>query len=89
MSDHYMQRLIPGTPVTGDTPDADPWFGRTYRTVEEVGYLASEIREEIDFDGVLTDANGDVHLTANGERVALVCMDGHHADSRLQVLDPR
>ena len=63
---HPMQRLIPSVPVTGETPDQDPDYGRSYRVVEQVAMLADEIQEEVWFDGILTSADGNVHLTAGG-----------------------
>lgn len=87
---HHMQYLVPqGITVTGDTPDRDPDYGHTHRTVGEAGALAADIQEEVDFDGIETSANGDVHLTLKGSRVARVALTSYHADARLTVLDPR
>jgi hypothetical protein len=89
MNEHSFQRLIPGIPVTGETPETDPEYGWAYVIVEQVAHYGDELREECWYDGIHTEAEGDVHLTLKGRRIARVEMDGHYADSVLQVLDPR
>lgn len=85
---HPFQRLIPDVPVTGAVPDDDPFYGWSYRVVEAVAAHADELREEVWFDGIRTEANGDVHLTLAGGPVARAAMSDHHADARLRILDP-
>jgi hypothetical protein len=84
---HPMQHLIPAVPVTGETPDQDPDYGRSYRVVEQVALRTGEIQEEVWFDGIRTRADGDVHLTAGGTPVARAAMSDNHADARLVLLD--
>lgn len=81
-----MKHLIPSIPITGPAPETN--YGSAYRTVAEIASLLDEILEEVWFDGIETDVEGGVHLTLEGERVALARMDGPHADSRLSIEDP-
>lgn len=59
---HPMQRLTE-IPVTGPVPETDPEYGIVWTIVDNVDMRAGEIRDEVDFDGIRTDADGTVHLT--------------------------
>jgi hypothetical protein len=79
-----MQRLLP-LPITGQLPDDQDAYGRVYATVEAIGQQFDNLREELQFDGVLTDVTGRVHLTYRGRPVAEACMSSRHAEARLVV----